>query len=311
MQLNLERSLPEDIKCAGVIITHNRLDCLKKCLKCCLESTHPFDGIVVVNNDSTDGTSEYLEGMRESTGIDFVSQENAGAAGGWHAGMTYAFRLGYDAVYLLDDDCFLTPDTFTNLFNRFKELGRPADLVLTSYALSTDGKPCGPLLDIARRGSNFQIAQYPDRESVPSLKISNDIYFNWGHFMLGVFISKSVADHVGLPDPKFFIRGEDYEYALRCYKSVRIGCCLDSVVIHGTPVCAGLPHQKNYYQIRNHIYINRLYFPSWKNSIPARIAKILALSFSDTVRNRAFDYKLMLAAIYGVIGYFKNPIFKK
>lgn len=48
-------------KIAAVIVTYNRLELLKECLQAVQEQSKKVYSIVVVNNASTDGTTEFLE----------------------------------------------------------------------------------------------------------------------------------------------------------------------------------------------------------------------------------------------------------
>ena len=59
---------------AVVIVTYNRLELLKECLACVCRQTIPFSRVIVVDNHSTDGTRDYLEG-REDTYVFHVTDK--------------------------------------------------------------------------------------------------------------------------------------------------------------------------------------------------------------------------------------------
>ena len=79
----------------AVVVTRNRKDLLRQCLRSVLAQARPVDRILVVDNASTDGTGEMLD-------AEFVRfaelgilarlnlRENAGGAGGVGAGMRWA-----------------------------------------------------------------------------------------------------------------------------------------------------------------------------------------------------------------------------
>ena len=46
---------------AAVVVTYNRLSLLKECLEAISLQTCKVNSIIVVNNASTDGTTEYLQ----------------------------------------------------------------------------------------------------------------------------------------------------------------------------------------------------------------------------------------------------------
>lgn len=46
-----------------VVVTYNRLSLLKECLSALENQTYPIQRIVIVDNCSTDGTSEFLDSL--------------------------------------------------------------------------------------------------------------------------------------------------------------------------------------------------------------------------------------------------------
>ena len=73
-------------KVLNVIVTYNRLNDLKVCIENVKGQTYKNLDILVVNNGSTDGTTEYLAAQ---TDIKVINQNNLGGAGGFYAGMKY------------------------------------------------------------------------------------------------------------------------------------------------------------------------------------------------------------------------------
>ena len=55
------------MKFAVTIVTYNRLELLKECIQQVLSQTVPFSYICIVDNHSTDGTSEYLDQLAAGT----------------------------------------------------------------------------------------------------------------------------------------------------------------------------------------------------------------------------------------------------
>ena len=76
---------------AAVVVTYNRLEMLKDCLGALERQTVPCD-ILVVDNASTDGTKEFLEGTWNVSCIRM--KENTGGAGGFNTGMKEAVKRG-------------------------------------------------------------------------------------------------------------------------------------------------------------------------------------------------------------------------
>lgn len=95
--LNTARKEPI-VKFAVTIVTYNRLELLKECIQQVLSQTVPFSYICIVDNHSTDGTSEYLDQLAAGTETVFPNAgkpefhilhlpENIGGAGGFAKGL--------------------------------------------------------------------------------------------------------------------------------------------------------------------------------------------------------------------------------
>lgn len=84
----------------AAIVTHNRSRLLKRCLDHVMAQTRPPDGLLVVNNGSTDDT----EAVLRRRDVPFLTQANVGGAGGFNQAIRYAVDQGYSAVWLMDDD---------------------------------------------------------------------------------------------------------------------------------------------------------------------------------------------------------------
>ena len=58
----------------AVVVTYNRIELLKRTVRC-LQQNKPVSSIVVVNNGSTDATAEWL---KTQPGLIVISQANVG-----------------------------------------------------------------------------------------------------------------------------------------------------------------------------------------------------------------------------------------
>ena len=59
----------------AVVVTYNRIELLKRTVRC-LQQNKPVSSIVVVNNGSTDATAEWL---KTQSGLTVINQANVGA----------------------------------------------------------------------------------------------------------------------------------------------------------------------------------------------------------------------------------------
>lgn len=87
-----------------VVVTYNRLSLLKECLSALENQTYPIQRIVIVDNCSTDGTSEFLDSLTDTRYLIIHSKENIGGAGGFSLGLKSAVLEGCDYTWLMDDD---------------------------------------------------------------------------------------------------------------------------------------------------------------------------------------------------------------
>ena len=291
------------MKIAAAVVTHNRLNDLKLCIQSLRAQTTPLSKLIVIDNGSTDDTAAWLNHQRD---LYVIKQNNQGSAGGFYTAISAAGSLGLDLVYCVDDDCIVATDAITSLLRARSHVDNPRRWVLTSYVHDPVSKNYGPLADFL----NVDFSKPPNRSfytprEIPDSHVHYGIYLNWGHFFLGVLFPLQLLDTVGLPDKKFFIRGEDYEYLLRCMKLANVGCVLDSVVHHGMSgpgddCVNGLLDWKGYCQMRNHLYINRKYYPSYRNCVPARLLKCALLCVEDVLRFRRLD-KFKLFAFFDAL----------
>jgi len=111
-------------KLVAVIVTFNRLEKLKLTLKETFKND--FYKAVVVDNCSTDGTGEWLDGLNQENLVVIHSETNGGGAGGFHQGFRHAAEKLPEADWLVcfDDDAY--PEG--NIVNTFNALDIPADV---------------------------------------------------------------------------------------------------------------------------------------------------------------------------------------
>src|SRR4028119_143552 len=92
---------------AAVVVTYNRKQLLLECIDALLSQTRSLDKIILIDNACTDGTPEILreKGYLDNAYIDYMRlPENIGGAGGFHEGIKRGYEVGYDWLWLMDDD---------------------------------------------------------------------------------------------------------------------------------------------------------------------------------------------------------------
>ena len=130
--------------------------------------------------------------------------------------------------------------------------------------------------------------------------VRDGIFWNWGHFFLGTLVPASVFRSVGPVETRYFLRGEDYEYLLRCLRGSSVGVVMDSVMNHPMIHQRAEFGPKNLLELRNHVEIDRKYFPSVRTSWPAMLLR----SLRDASRHPRFAAAILRAYGTGLTGRF-------
>lgn len=91
----------------AVVVTYNRQKLLFECLDAIFRQTYSISRLILVDNCSTDGTSEALakKGYLEHPKMTYVkTKANIGGAGGFYKGIRKCMEFSYDWIWLMDDD---------------------------------------------------------------------------------------------------------------------------------------------------------------------------------------------------------------
>jgi len=252
------------MKIIAVVVTNNRLGLLKECLTALQNQSRSLDEIVVINNGSTDGTTEWLA----TQPFFIINQANLGASGGFYQGVKTAYQRGADWIWILDDDTIAHANALEELI---KPLGSSAANKIgytVSKAIWTDGA--------------IHLMNVPDIKSIVQ-GIPFDYYKSSGFELsnaasfVSLLVSKEVVKELGLPIKEFFIWGDDTEFSMRITKAGYIGAYVpSSVVLHKTAtnysadIFSATPAEawKHFYGIRNKLFCRRMWkgeFSFWRN----------------------------------------------
>ena len=205
---------------AAIVVTYNRKELLRECIKALQASSRSVD-IIVIDNNSTDGTRKYIADLIGGNVFYKRLKKNIGGAGGFSAGMKYAVRQGYEYIWIMDDDTIVKENSLEQLMNVTESVHDNFGF-LSSSVKWIDGSDCK--MNIQTYKSNLTDIEkvYADRGICP-VKAAT--------FVSLLFKADAIKE-VGLPLKEYFIWGDDKEYTLRM--SARFNCynVVDSAVIH-------------------------------------------------------------------------------
>ncbi|MBQ8501932.1 MAG: glycosyltransferase family 2 protein [Bacteroides sp.] len=245
--------------CYAVVVTYNRLSLLQRNLAC-LRLNKPVTTIVVVNNGSTDGTTEWLA---TQTDLTVINQENVGGSGGFHTGIKYAYEAGADWIWCMDDDVFPRADCLEQLLKE----ARTADIGILAPRRMQEGEIFthefkrfnlrNPFVSMYRGKLSREVVTKPTRIS--------------GAAFEGLCIRRKVVQQIGLPNRELFIFCDDTDYCLRTilagFRILYIPAALmDKEKFFSNDSWSERNRKKKwkrFYQIRNAAYLNHHYGKSW------------------------------------------------
>lgn len=233
-------------KIVAVVVTYNRIDLLKECLQALLAQKIDTDtqlDILLVDNASTDGTKEWIDGVLSTDNAGGKQiyaihlAENTGGAGGFYTGMKWAYEQGADAIWIMDDDTIPQTDALQKLLDGMMCAGNEAAPesgigFVSSTVLWTDGSPC----QMNRQhyvGREVSVSGKDAEESALTLQAVDSATF------VSLLFSREAVENMGLPIKEYFIWGDDKEYTLRVSETYPCFHVKESVVIHKMKTNAG------------------------------------------------------------------------
>lgn len=191
-----------------VITTFNRADYLADLLASIAALDPAPDGVIVVNNASTDTTVSVIGTARAQLAalpspITVIHHElavNSGGAGGFSAGLERALAEGAQWMWLMDDDVTTVPGAV----GAFAPWMEKYDAIIGRRYDST-----GAPFYWQNNFSTFLGFPLPVRGDV--FADSNEFATNVGCFE-GMLVHADAVRAAGLPDPRFFLNWDDTTY---------------------------------------------------------------------------------------------------
>lgn len=258
-----------------IIITYNRKDLLRNLLEHLKQQSYPISCILLVDNNSLDGTSNMLSELgyiKECIPGEIVcntianwkfmylkNKENTGGSGGFAKAFDLAKNLPYDVIWAMDDDVAPASDCLETLM---KYLTDEAQMVI----------PC-------RGDDNFK--DY----AIQHYNLSNPFYFKVNQrkrdkilfseikepyvvvedmAFEGPLMTRKLIQKIGIPDKNYFILFDDTDYAHRASEVTQIRyvrkALLKKMIIPNSSIRWSW---KSYYNFRNSVFFEKRYGKNW------------------------------------------------
>ncbi len=237
---------------SAVVVTYNRLELLKQVVDGLRNQSRKLDNIIIINNNSSDGTEEWLS---QQSDLIVFKQDNIGSSGGQWRGSLEAYNLGSDYIWLMDDDVVSEPDCLEIMCKFIKNDRIIAPLrYMNNQPYMNDViyfNMSNPFKSIWK-----QIINHKDFE--------NELIYAEGITFEGPIIPKEIFKQIGFPEKDFFIYADDTEFWVRALKNgfksfVARDARLNRLI--QPPANEYNFTWKHYYLIRNLIAIDILHAP--------------------------------------------------
>ena len=242
------------IAVTAILPTFNRIQLLKECLAMLLKQTVTLEEIIVINNNSSDGTREYLDTFQQTVNkkITVIHEEkNLGGAGGFARGIEEVrLKNNVDFVLILDDDAILSENYL--------------ELLLQNSSLSS--ALCGIVLNedksiqVEHRGLFDHSSLKLNLHKPINYEFENTKEIEFCSFV-GMLLSHDLILSMSGPKKRLFLHGDDLEYSLRINKQTKFLCVKEATIIHKTKKNTFFGPKPfsplEYYSLRNKLVLGR------------------------------------------------------
>lgn len=308
-------------KVCVLCVTYNRKDYLLKMISALEKQSHKIDSIVIVDNNSNDGTNKILKeksyiveekydeiSLSFKNGIKYYyykSSSNMGGAGGFKKCFEIANDLKVDYYWVMDDDVLPNESCLKNLLKyqtEDNEITIPSrndenfkDRIVTNINMKSIFK-----------GINSRKEYYEFENHISENIKVVDMPFE------GPLIKANLARKIGLPNDKYFIYYDDTDYAWRANKHTNIIYVKDAILNKQIIPISSKSHNinwKEYYLIRNTIFFDRKYGENFavRNLRPILILISLNIKNIKNIKNLQRLNKAVYDGYFGNMGKTVEP----
>lgn len=191
-----------------LILNYNGLAVIKKCLTSVFKIDYPNFEIVVVDNNSTDGSLEVAKASF-SKAIFIKNEENLGFSAGNNIGIRFALKRGADYVLILNNDVEVEINFLSRMIEKIsaeERIGIASPVIFNEQTR-----------EIWFSGGRINWLRL---KTIHEKKIRTEEVYD-SEFITGcaMLISAPVFSQVGFFDENFFLYWEDADFSLRVKKA--------------------------------------------------------------------------------------------
>lgn len=272
------------MKILTIIVSYNFIRWIKPCLDSLSHSTYPTD-VLVIDNGSKDKTLQTIKETYPHVRL-LANGKNLGFGRANNIGMQLALQEGYDAVFLMNQDAWISPGTLGALAERAAR--HPEYGILSPVHLN--GK--GNRLDhgFASYVHQTDPAQIPQTPDVIEAAFINAAFW---------FIPAGTLKKTGGFSPLFYHYGEDKDYVNRLHHhGLKVGYVPAAFGYHdrqSRPVTREIFFRTEYvYLLSEYTNLNRSFGNAFAYSVLACIKKSLPAFVRLKIKNGCTYLRLAL-----------------
>ena len=225
----------------AIMVTYNRLNTLKTALSHIFDQALQPASLIIVDNNSSDGTKDYLSTINKTNNIHCIFlATNIGAGGGYYYAMNYALENGLETDYfwMIEDDTYYDKNTLSELMHNIEA----SDYDMISFKGFKTGF-----------GGSKKLFTYDSLKPVTSVLLD------------GSLIKTDIIKKIGPPKKEYFMMCDDYEFSLRLKKNgykvaLMPNRSVNYLHLGGDGKFTRSTLWRGYYTARNHLLILREYF---------------------------------------------------
>ncbi|HLC38621.1 MAG TPA: glycosyltransferase, partial [Patescibacteria group bacterium] len=245
----LEPEIDSQIKVAIIVLNWNQKRMTTKCVASLIENDWPNYKIIVADNNSTDGSPEYLKQKFGAKIFLLKNPKNLGYAEGNNQALKWAQKQDFDYFLVVNNDCEFAKNFLTEM--------------LRAAAIFPEAGMIAPKVFYAQRPNILQytggefVWRYGEARLRGNLKedLGQFNYFSRPDFASGVclLVSRDLLEKIGLIPNKYFMYSEDVDWSFRAKKAgFEIIYQPAAQVWHYDSYSSGAQNPiKSYYYIRN------------------------------------------------------------